>query len=106
MAERAPKRAMLGLKMTIGDCIETARPWTPGQMKEVDEALRAERILTWSELCRRYWRRFATIVERGKIVDDSEYYLVRGIVSDASPPPEQVIILEALLSDYEVTRRS
>lgn len=99
---------MLGLKMAIGDCIEMARPWTPGQVKvkEVDEALRAERVLTLSELRHRYWRRFATIVERGKIVGDSEYYLVRGIVSGASPPPEQVITLEALLGDYEVARRS
>jgi hypothetical protein len=74
-----------------------ARPWTPDKMKEVDEGLRAERILTLSELRRRYGRRFTTIVERGKIIDGSEYYLVRGIVSDASPPPEQVITPEAFL---------
>ena len=82
-----------------------ARPWTPDKVKEVDEALRAERILTLSGLRRRYGRRFTTIVERGEIIDDSGYYLVKGIVSDASPPPEQVITPEALLSDYEEARR-
>lgn len=56
MAERSPKRALLGLKMAIGDCLEMARGWPPEQVQEADDALRSEGIVTLSELRIRYYR--------------------------------------------------
>ena len=100
MAERAPQRALLGVKMAIGDCIEIARHWSSDRVKEADIALRAEGAPTLSEIRRRYSRRFAAIIVRGKIVDEAEYHLVAGIVSDSSTPPEQTVLLEVLLNNY------
>ena len=53
-AERAPKRALIGLKMALGDCLELAAHWPPQKVKAADDALRDRDLLTLSELRRRY----------------------------------------------------
>lgn len=102
IAERAPKRAFAGLKMAIGDLIEATSHWSPEQVKEADDVLRAAGIVTLSELRRRYSRRFSKIIKRCKILSEVDYYLVRGIVCDTSVPPDQLPLLGALLADYEM----
>lgn len=100
-AVRAPKRALLGLRMAIGDCIESSVHWSVQQVKEADDALRARGIATLSEMRRRYYRRFISILERGKIATEEEYYLVKAIAGGSSPPSDQALVLERLLSEYE-----
>jgi len=88
--------------MAIGDLIEATSHWSPEQVKEADDVLRAAGIVTLSELRRRYSRRFSKIIKRCKILSEVDYYLVRGIVCDTSVPPDQLPLLGALLADYEM----
>ena len=101
LAERAPKRALLGLRMAIGDCIEASASWPAQKVKEADDALRARGIATLSEMRRRYWRRFIRILKRGKISTEDEYYLLKAIATGSSPPSDQALVLERLLTEYE-----
>jgi hypothetical protein len=101
MAVRAPKRALLGLRMAIGDCIESSAHWSTQEVKEADDALRARAIPTLSEMRRRYYRRFIRILECGKIATEEEYYLVKVIAGGSFPPSDQALVLEKLLSEYE-----
>lgn len=40
MADRAPKRALLGLKMAVADCLEASAHWDAEQVRQADAALR------------------------------------------------------------------
>jgi hypothetical protein len=53
MTKKSPKRALLGLKMAIGDCLESSRHWSPDQVAAADDALRADGAVTLSEMRRR-----------------------------------------------------
>jgi hypothetical protein len=101
ITERSPKKALDGLRMAIDDCIDMAAKWPPERVREVDEALQLAGVVTVSELRRRYWRKFRTIVDRGVIVSQSEYYLVKGVTSGSLDSPEELLLLETLLINYE-----
>lgn len=106
MAERAPTRALLGLKMAVADCIECSTHWHADQVKQADTALRDAGIVTLSEMRRRYWKLFSAIIERGRILSDQEYHLVKGVTSDGTVPPEQSALLDQLMNDYEAREGS
>jgi hypothetical protein len=101
VAETAPKRALAGLRMAVGDCIERSSHWRPEQVKEADDAARAQGVATLSEIRRRYWRRVAGIVKRGRIRTEAEYYLARSLVTDAHPTADEAARLQALLEEFE-----
>jgi hypothetical protein len=107
-AERAPKQALLGVRMAVGDCIEDSARWPAHKVKDADEALRAHGIPSLSEMRRRYSRHVLRVFKRGKIATEDEYYLVKAMADAASSPPDQAATLERLLAEYEnaVTPRS
>jgi hypothetical protein len=106
MAKRAPRRALLGLKMAVADCIESSTHWHADRLKQADAALRDAGIVTLSEMRRRYWKRFSVIVERGRIPSDQEHRLVKGVTSDGTVPPEQSALLDQSMNDYEAREGS
>jgi hypothetical protein len=87
MAERAPKRALLDLKMAVADCIEASVHWQSEQASQADAALRDAGAVTLSEMRRRYWKRVSAILKRGRILNDPEYYFARGVASDGTARP-------------------
>jgi hypothetical protein len=101
IAVSAPKKALTGLRMATNDCVEAASPWTPAQVREADAALRAQNIVTLSELRRRFSRQFAAVLKRGKIANEPEYYLVQSVLSDATAPPDRATLLSRLVAEYE-----
>jgi hypothetical protein len=101
MAEKAPGRALSGLKIAVGDCIEMSFLWSYTQVNEADEALRANGIVTLTEIRRRYSRRFKAIIKRGKIRNEQEYYLVKAASSDPMIPATEESALQSLLEDFE-----
>jgi hypothetical protein len=74
--------ARAGLRQAINDIIESVRPFGEKQIAQIDSELSARKLVTLSELRRRYSTDFARVVKRGKIGNETEYYLVRGIVVD------------------------
>jgi hypothetical protein len=53
---QSPKKAVIGLKMAVADCLEMSLPWTPTQVTEADSFLSSKGAVTLSDLRRRFRR--------------------------------------------------
>jgi hypothetical protein len=98
---QSPSQALQGLRMAINDCIEMTSTWPPGQVAELDNQLRQRGLLTLSNLRRRYSKRLQSVLKRGRITTEVEYYLVRGAVEDTELTRDDVTRMQRLLSDFE-----
>lgn len=50
MAEKAPKRALIGVRMAVADCVEMAAHWTDEKVQEADATLKTEGALSLTEV--------------------------------------------------------
>lgn len=99
----APGRAAVGLAMMINDCVEMASGWGLQKVLAIDAELKSSGIVTLSDLRRKYSRQYATVVKRGHINNDEEYYLIKGVLDGGAleiPNPEKTT-LNNILDDYE-----
>jgi hypothetical protein len=102
LEKKSPKKAFNGLRQAINDCVEMSFHLHHQEVEKLDSELRTRGIVTLSELRRRYSKRYARVTERGRIKDETEYYLVRSILHDpTAKSPEECRLLEGLISDYE-----
>ncbi|MBL6616954.1 MAG: hypothetical protein ISP49_03950 [Reyranella sp.] len=96
------KAASNGLLQAINDCVEMSFHLNPEIVAKLDEQLRDQGIVTLSELPRRYSKKYASIVKRGRIKNDTEYYLIQNVQGDpTTKTPEERALLERLVTDYE-----
>lgn len=70
--------------MAINDIIEATRHWHQGQVAALDAQLRQHGLVTLSELRRRFSGDYAKIIKRGKIANETQYYLVMGLINDGA----------------------
>jgi hypothetical protein len=100
---RAPKTALKGWRMAVNDCIEMSSDWSVNRVISMDAALRNHGIVTLSEMRRRYSRRWAAILRRGRIRGEVEYYLAAALVADtaSSLSAKERADLQVLVSDFE-----
>ena len=89
----------MGLAMAIGDIVEMTSDLSTGQVAAVDAALKADGIITLSEVRARFWSKIKGIRRRGQIRNEVEYYALRNIV-EALPGEEQAEVWD-LLGAYE-----
>jgi len=104
--ERLEKMGMTmagrGLRQAINDCVEASLHFDPKEVERLDSELRARGIVTLSELRRRYSKGYAKIVKRGRIKNESEYYLIRNVLDDPTEKTaEERALLAKLAFDYE-----
>ena len=81
MELQSRSRARVGLGMAINDILEESWKFSQGRVAQIDASFRDKGILQLSELRRRYSRQFRAILKRGNIKNDTEYYLVQGILA-------------------------
>jgi hypothetical protein len=81
MEQQSRAQARLGLGMAINDILEESWGFSPARVAEIDAKFRTKNILQRSELRQRYSRQFRGILKRGRIRNDTEYYLVQGILA-------------------------
>ena len=106
LEKQSMKAASSGLQQAINDCVEMSLHLPYEEVSKLDLELRSRGIVTLSELRRRYSKKYAAIVRRGRIKDKTEYYLVRNVLSDPSPKAKDVHeALESLIEDYENSLR-
>jgi len=104
LEEKNMKTALNGLRQAINDCIEMSFHLDPKEVGKLDKQLRERSIVTLSELRRRYSKKYAAIVKRGRIRSDTEYYLIRNVLDDPTTKAEgEREVLENLVADYEST---
>ncbi len=103
VAEYGKSKALEGLKQAINDTVEDLGDKPVEFLSQMDAALRESQIITFSEVRRRYAASYRRIVKRGHIKTETEYYLVRGILSDFSglASDSERTALEAMLASYE-----
>jgi hypothetical protein len=97
------RSALSGLRQAVNDTLETIDDWDQELVQKLDALLRAEGIVTVSELRRRSSRHLGRIVKRGKIRTETEYYLVKGIVDGCAETlgDDEVDMLNKLMAGYE-----
>ena len=100
-------KALDGLRQATNDIIEELSDRPIAGIAVLDEALRARGILTASEVRRRYASSYKRIVTRGSVRDDTEYYLLNGIVVDLGNgmPDDERAVLQRLLDVYEARQQ-
>jgi hypothetical protein len=84
LEKRNYKRAVQGLRQAFGDILESTKRLDPAEVKKIDAALENHNLVTLSDLRRRFSRVYANIVKRGRIRNETEYHLVRGIIESGS----------------------
>jgi hypothetical protein len=96
-------KALAGLRQAVNDTVEETSNWSAEARAALDDALRGAGIMTLSEITRRYAARYKGILKRGKIRNDTEYYLVNGILTDqgSSISDEERQRIQELVDDYE-----
>jgi hypothetical protein len=100
--KKSLKLAFKGLRMAINDIVEKSLHFDPAEVEKFDSELRSRGMITLSELRRRYSKKYAKIMKRGQIKDETEYYLLRNVLDDPTEKtPQERELLEKLISDYE-----
>ncbi len=96
-------KAFDGLKQAIGDAIDETQRLSPAEVAKMDRYFRDRGVVTLSQLRARYWSKYASILKRGHIRDDTEYYLIVGVLADLSGPTTDLgrIKLQNLVGAYE-----
>lgn len=75
-------KALIGLRQAVNDTVEATSHWNSDARAVVDEACRVAGVVTLSEITRRYSASYKRIVKRGFIKNETEYYVVNGILVD------------------------
>jgi hypothetical protein len=102
LEKKSMKMAFDGLRQAINDCVEMSLHFDHAEVEKLDSQLRSRGIVTLSELRRRYSKRYAKIMKRGQIRNETEYYLVRNVLDDPTEKtPEERELLEKIISNYE-----
>ena len=81
VASHGRSRALAGLRQAVNDTVESVAH-KPGVAQALDEALRAHGLLGFYEVARRYASAYRKILKRGRIKNETEYYLVHGALVD------------------------
>lgn len=71
-----------GVRQATNDTIEDAQHFSPERVAAIDNACNERKVLTLSEIRRRYWRKYKKLIEAGHIKNDTEYYLASGLLND------------------------
>lgn len=105
--QHGKSKALEGLRQAANDVIEELSDKQAAGVAALDEALRASGLITASEVRRRYASSYKRIVKRGTIRNDTEYYLINGIVVDLANciPDEERATLQRLLDSYGAAAR-
>jgi len=95
-------KALDGLKQAVNDTVEFLRHQPLAYIQKLDAALSEANLLTSSEIRRRYASAYGRMMKRGNIANETEYYLVAGILSDgrSGVTAEERSELEELAAKY------
>jgi len=100
-------RALSSLKQAIGDCLEGIEDLGPKQIAQLDALLRQADSPTLTQMLGRQSKAFKAILRRGKISNDTEFYLVSAALSDTSidRPKEETATLDSMVTVYEAGKQ-
>jgi hypothetical protein len=94
---------LAGLRQAANDTVEDSSQYSLEQVTAFDDACKANQVLTLSEIRRRFSRKFKSILANRRISNDTDYYLVAGVINDmgSSVSNDERRLLEELAVAYE-----
>lgn len=97
-------RSITGFRQAVNDAVEFHEDLSPTQIRELDLLLSEKGLPTLSAMSEKKFRSLLTILGRGQIRSESEYYIVKSYIVD----DDSVVISdgdrrlgEQLIVDYE-----
>ena len=81
--EYGRSRALEGLRQAANDTVQSLDNKV-GVAQALDAALRGNGLVGFYEIARRYGSAFRKILKRGRIKDETEYYLIHGALADCA----------------------
>ena len=75
-------KCFTGLRQAVNDCLEQGAEFPTEAIKLIDDAFTEAGAPTLSELLVQQSRKFKSILRRGKIRDETEFYLVNAALSN------------------------
>lgn len=96
-------KALIGARQAANDAIESLRGFTRQQLASLDVRLTEAGSITVAEMHRRYSRQYKAVLKRGRICNETEFYLVKGILDSCgdSLGQDEQAILSSLLLGFE-----
>ena len=102
LEKKSKRMALQGLKQAVHDIVSEIPHFDPEKFKEIDAELSERNLISLSDLMRRFSKEAARIVKRGKINNETEYFLIRNMRDDSFPVDEDKIdVLDRLIADFE-----
>jgi hypothetical protein len=102
LERKSKSRALVGLRQAVNDCVDDSLGFGQAEVERLDADLMAAGIITLSELRRRFSKGYAKILKRGRIVNDSEFYLVQNVLNGPTEKSaEESAVLIRLIEKYE-----
>ena len=83
---------MTGLKQAVNDMLVMIEQLPDEAITMLDSKLAEIDAMTVAQARRNYWRKIATIRKRGKIKNDSEFYILKDVAGD---DPQLLELLES-----------
>jgi len=95
--------ALQGLKQAVNDIIEETAEFNSDNVKKLDSELNSKGIVTLSALRKKYWSKYKAILKRGSIKNETEYYLINGLLCDLSSDVsnDERDLMSKMVSDFE-----
>ncbi|MGM8227026.1 hypothetical protein ACSV5M_10610 [Cellvibrio sp. ARAG 10.3] len=95
--------ALEGLRQAVNDTVEDLMHQPIEYIQRLDAALHQHGLVTFSEIRRRYSSSYKKILKRGNIKNETEYYIIAGILADleSSVGEEERVLIEQLAMQYE-----
>lgn len=102
-AQVGKAKALIGLRQAVNDCLEWVDDATVEEISELDFALKSQGIVTFTELLVRKSRRYKAVLKRGRIRNDTEYYMVNAAACDQSiaMSEDERRQLDSMLAGYQ-----
>jgi CBS-domain-containing membrane protein len=102
-ATRGKAQALVGARQAANDAIESLQSFTQQRLAVLDARLHQAGSVTLAEMCRRYSWQYKTVLRRGSIRNDTEFYLVKGILDSCteSLSQDEQAALSSLLLAFE-----
>ena len=100
--EKVSARQRDGLRQAVNDVLEMTADFTPAQIADADAFLRERGATTLSIMSARCKNLVSRILTRGRVRSETEYHLLKALVSDTESPlsAEQRLEIGALLRGF------
>lgn len=96
--------ARKSLTQGIHDCLAMTATMGPEKVRALDQKLLDLGIATLSEIRYKYWKKLKSIIKRGLIKNESEYYAIlcaKDYLIIADPGSDELRVVQRMLEEFE-----